>query len=188
MGYQRRDEWERDTEVYSPAQVEAVANYCGIEIVGETNTHLQGYCPFHHNTDSPAFVIDKTKGLWTCFNPSCGNSGNLEKLLRSLKGLNYFEATRIILKYKNHKAESVAARLAAIREETPEFVAFPSEPVTRMINDLWEHDRPRQYLHSRGLNDDTIRYFGVGYSVKRDMTIVPMHDPTGTILVGFIGR
>lgn len=189
MGHKRYNEWEGDSQVYTPAQVEAIANYCDIEVVSETNTHFQAYCPYHNNTDTPAFVLDKEKGLWTCFNPSCGASGTLESLLRSLKGLNPFEAARVILKYEKESHENVADRLSAIREKAPEFVEFPSEPVKRMSDQLWtpQGQRGLDYLHSRGFEDDTLRHFEVGYSDKKDMTIVPMHDPKG-MLLGFVGR
>ncbi len=189
MVNRRYNEWEADSEVYTPAQVEAVANYCDIEVVSETNTHLLAYCPFHNNTDDPAFALDKEKGLWHCFNPSCGSSGTLESLLRSLKGLNPFEAARVILMNQDKVHENVADRLSAIREKAPEFVEFPSPPVDRMSSDLWtpQGQRGLDYLKSRGFEAETLKHFGVGYSVKQDMTVVPMHDPKG-MLVGFVGR
>lgn len=187
MVNRRYNEWERDTEVYTPNQVESIASYCGIEVVSETYTHLLAYCPFHHNTDSPAFALDKTKGLWTCFNPACDNAGTLPQLLGRLKGHNIHEATRVILQYKHYTERSVADRLAAIMDKQPEFVEFPSEPVNRMTKQFWEVDRGREYMHGRGFTDDTLRYFDIGYSEKQDMVIVPMHDPNG-MLVGFVGR
>lgn len=157
--------------------------------MSETNTHLLGYCPFHNNTDSPAFAIDKTKGLWTCFNPSCDSHGTLESLLGSLKGHNIFEATRVILKFQKASNQTIGDRLSIIREKAPEFVEFPQSPVDRMAEQLWtpEGQRGRDYLRGRGFSDSTLKHFGVGYSLKTDMTIVPMHDPTG-MLVGFVGR
>lgn len=189
MVNRRNNEWQRDTEVYTPAQVEAVANYCDIEVVSETNTHFLAYCPFHNNTDSPAFALDKQNGLWTCFNPMCSNGGTLESLLRSLKGLNPFEAARVISKFEKTSNEGIADRLSAIREKVPDFVEFPSEPVERMASDLWTPAGKAglEYLKGRGFSEDTLKYFGVGYSVKKQMTVVPMHDPKG-MLVGFIGR
>lgn len=189
MVNRRHNEWERNSEVYTSEQVEAVANYCDIEVVSETNTHFLAYCPFHNNTDTPAFALDKEKGLWTCFNPSCDSSGTLESLLRSLKGLNPFEAARVIAKCDKEVHGNIADRLSAIREETPEFVEFPSGPVERMRQDFWAPETPRglAYMTKRGFEPDTLAHFGVGYSVKKDMTIVPMHDPKG-MLVGFVGR
>jgi 5S rRNA maturation endonuclease (ribonuclease M5) len=110
-------------------------------------------------------------------------------LLRRLKGLNPFEAARAILKYKDATQDTAAARIAAIREnaKAPEFVAFPEDPVNRMAEELWYNDHAVAYLRGRGFEDETLRGFGVGYSSKKDMTVVPMHDPNG-MLVGFIGR
>jgi 5S rRNA maturation endonuclease (ribonuclease M5) len=111
------------------------------------------------------------------------------ELLMERKHLNPFEATRIVLKYGREAHGSVADRLSAIREKAPEFVEFPSAPVERMHEDLFMPigNRARKYLHDRGFTDETLDYFGVGYSEKQDMTVVPMHDPKG-MLVGFIGR
>lgn len=187
MVNKRYNEWEDDSQVYTPAQVEAVANYCDIEIVSETNTHFLAYCPFHNNTDSTAFALDKEKGLWHCFNGSCDSSGNLDSLLRRLKGLNPFESARVILKYQTATAGSVSERLSAIREKAPEFVEFPQAPVDRMAEDLLVSERAMNYLTSRGFTLETLKHFGVGFSCKKDMTIVPMHDPNG-MLVGFVGR
>lgn len=188
MVNRRSNEWQRDSEAYTPAQVEAVANHCDIEVVSETNTHFLAFCPFHNNTDTPAFALDKTKGLWTCFNPSCDSKGNLVSLLRSLKGLNPFEAARVIKKHEHQAEGSVTSRLEAIKHKEPDFVPFPEGPVERMQEDFWQYIKPQGYMiNERGFTEQTLRHFGVGYSKKRDMVIVPMHDPKG-MLVGFIGR
>lgn len=189
MGYRRYDEWEADTEVYTPAQIEAIANFCDIEVVSETNTHFLAFCPFHNNTESPAFALDKTKGLWTCFNPSCESYGNLESLVRRLKGSNPFEIARIISRYKDSTATSISDRLSAIREKAPEFVQFPEEPVERMRQAFWQPETSEglTYMNGRGFHLDTLAHFGIGYSDRRGMVIVPMHDPNG-MLIGFVGR
>lgn len=184
------NEWERDSEAYTPDQVESVIRDCGIDISSQTSTHFLGYCPFHHNADTPAFAVDKEKGLWTCFNPSCGESGNLKNLLFRLQGLNVFAAERRINKYKTASGVDALARLEAVKYEEPDFVQFPEEPVQRMQEDLWAAIpgwKARDYLHNRGFEDETLKHFGIGYSQKQDMTVVPMHDPTG-MLIGFIGR
>lgn len=187
MGTKRYDEWERNSEVYTAAQVESIAHYCGIEVVGETGTHFQCLCPFHANTFDPAFVIDKEKGLYHCFNPACGATGTLENLLTRLKNENPYQARRTIMKYGTESHADLSDRLAAILEDAPEFVPFPTEPVERMSQDLWTHQQALDYMHGRGLDDETLKHFEVGYSAKKNMIIMPMHDPTG-MLVGFVGR
>lgn len=153
---------------------------------GDTFTHFLCLCPFHGNSDSPAFVVDKHKGLWYCNNPSCAMTGPIEELIRRVKGLNYFQARRLLLKYKDATGTSFSAQMEEILEKGPQFVQFPESPVERM-HDQFPGSKGHEYMLKRGFTDDTLQHFQIGYSDKKDMVIVPMHDPNG-MLVGFVGR
>lgn len=155
-------------------------------MVSETHTHFLCYCPFHGNTDSPAFAVDKYKGLWTCFNPSCMNSGTLPDLLKKLKGLNPFQTLRVINKNKNHQSVDLSAAVEAAMAPVPEFTEFPQSVLDGAVADF-KGSVAEEYMKSRGFTDETLEYFGVGYSVKQNMVIVPMHDPKG-MPIGLIGR
>lgn len=186
MGHRRSNGWEDDSEVYSPNQVEGVLEFCGVEVVSDTNTHFLAYCPFHGNTDSPALAVDKHKGLFTCFNPSCMVSGTLLELLRRIKKQNPFQAQRTILKYKNVHSTPFADRLAEAMSKPPEFVEFPQDVIDRMVNDF-KGSIAEEYMRSRGFDDNTLSFFEIGYSAKKRMVAVPMHDPQG-MPIGIIGR
>jgi len=167
--------------------------------VSETSSHFLCYCPFHGNRNDPAFAADKIKGLWTCFNPSCGESGTLLQLVQRRTGKDYFQAFRVILKYQTDEADAEQMILDAWSEE-PEFVAFPQEPLDRMYAEFAE-SAAEAYMMGRHFTKETLDYFKVGFSaakwvtskktgnpyLKPDMVIVPMHDPTG-MPVGLIGR
>lgn len=172
-----------------------------MEVVSETGTHFLCYCPFHGNRFDPAFAADKTKGLWTCFNPSCGESGTLEQLIRRRKRLNPFQAARVILKYKYSDIDSAVETIEEAWKVEPEYIEFPQEPLDRMKRDFWDTMVAQEYMMYRHFETETLRHFDVGYSaekwvnskktgkpyLKPPMTIVPMHDPKG-IPVGLIGR
>ena len=165
--------------------------------MNDTNTHFLCYCPFHGNTDSPAFAVDKSSGMWHCFNPSCDASGTtLEELLMKLKHLNPFEAVRVINKYKNANRTPFAERLKEAMADSSEFPSMSVDKVERLHAALW--DSPAlEYMHGRGFSDDTLKHFQVGYSPERilpepyksrpEMVVVPMHDINGNP-VGVIGR
>jgi DNA primase len=144
------------------------------------------YCPFHGNTDSPAFAVDKSKGLWVCFNPSCGNAGSLPELLRRLKGLNPFQAERTIIKYRNVNSKPFSERIAEARNRPVDFVEFSQDALDKM-KAAFPGSVAEEYMHSRGFEDETLDFFDVGYSAKKHMVIVPMHDPGG-MPIGLIGR
>lgn len=186
MAGRRNDTWDDGYETYVPNQVEGVLRHAEVEIVGETNSHFLCYCPFHGNTDSPAFAVDKYKGLWTCFNPSCTVAGTLPDLLAKTKGLNPFQTLRVINKNKNHEAVDIHAAVMEALEETPEFEEFPQSVLDGAVA-AFKGSVAEAYMKSRGFIDSTLEYFGVGYSKAQGMVIVPMHDPKG-MPIGLIGR
>lgn len=171
-------------------------NYCGIEVVGDTASHFMAYCPFHGNTDSPAFVVDKIEGQWTCFNPSCQNFGHtLEELVGKIKGLNPFQAARVVIKNRNAQVVPFEERLKEAMK-TEEFPSMSQEKVAQLHASLWDSPAYR-YMQGRGFSTETLEYFQVGYSPARilpapyksrpEMVVVPMHDVDGNP-VGVIGR
>lgn len=188
MGNRRNDEWEDDTQAFTPEQVESVLTQAGVDISGETFIVFQCYCPFHSNRSTPAFSVNQTTGVFYCHNPSCGVSGTLETLLKELLGLNAFQARRMIFKSRTENATPFSDRLQQALTEPKELPAFPQETIDRLHSDFWKYDEAFEYMHDhRGFSKETIDYFGVGYSAKRNMITVPMHDSNGRP-VGMIGR
>ncbi len=175
-------------------------DFCDIEVVSETGSHFLCYCPFHGNRFDPAFAADKSKGLWTCFNPACGESGTLEQLIRRRKRLNPFQAARVILKYKFSDDGDAEQRISDAWKTEPDFIEFPQEPLTRMYEEF-PGSPAEKYMLSRHFTIETLKHFEIGFSaekwvkskrtgkpyLKPEMVIVPMHDPKG-MSVGLIGR
>lgn len=178
--------WDDDYEIYSPSQVEGILEYCNIEVVSDTFTHFLAYCPFHGNTDTPAFAVDKNKGLWHCFNPSCEYSGKLVDLILKTKGDNLFQALRKINYYKTHDTTPFADRMAEALAKPVEFTPFPQDALDRM-KDAFPNSPGHTYMMGRGFEDEVLDYFDIGYSAKQNMVAVPMHDPSGNP-IGIIGR
>lgn len=114
------------------------------------------------------------------------NAGTLPDLLKRLKGLNPFQTLRVINKNKNHQAIDLSAAVEAAMVKAPEFQEFPQEVLDRAVA-AFKGSIAEEYMHSRGFTDETLEYFGVGYSAKQNMVIVPMHDPKG-MPIGLIGR
>jgi len=180
-----RDEWDDDYVVYTPEQVEGVLDHIGVECVSETGTHFLCLCPFHGNTHDPAFVVDKNKGLFTCFNPACQTSGTFPELVRRLTKGSEFQVQRTILKYKNTSNTPLTERLKTVIEKAPDFVQFGGDLAG--MKAAFPGSIAEEYMHGRGFEDSTLDHFDVGYSQNMGMVVVPMHDPTG-MPIGLIGR
>jgi len=171
-------------ETYSPSHMRAIVRQLGLQVVGETSHDFLCLCPFHGNRHTPSFSVSHQKGLYLCFNPSCGVSGTIVELVKEMTHRNEYEALRFIISAQQEAAQHFDEELADILEEKPEFDEFSQSVLDKMYNDV---DGGREYFHSRGINDESIDHFRLGYSKNQGMVIVPVHSPDG-LPVGLVGR
>lgn len=172
-------------ETYSKSHVKSIIKGLGLDVRGETFNDFLCLCPFHGNRDTPSFSISVSKGLYVCFNPACGVSGNLVELVKELSHRNEFEAMRFVLSLKPTSAEVFEEELENVLSDTPDFIEFSQDKLDELYSSLDE--RSIEYFSSRGINRESVDYFKLGYSKSQDMVIVPVHSPTG-IPVGLVGR
>lgn len=186
MAYNRTDGWETSREVYTPNQVAAVLREIGVEVRDETESAYLCYCVFHGNRDTPAFAVNKVEGTYICFNPACDVRGSLKGLVRAVKGFNHIDTARLIKRQEDSDVD-VMSQLEMVMDKPFEFVEFPQHILDRGEEDLWTTMHAQDYMLGRGFTPETLKYFGIGYSAKQDMIIVPMHDPKG-MPIGLVGR
>jgi DNA primase len=176
-------------DAYNKADLRSILRSCNIEIVSETGTDFLCLCPFHHNTDSPAFAVSYSKGLYICYNQNCDSSGTVLELVKMLTGRNDFEALRFISKNKQTESEAFEDGLKDLLNEKPDFVEFPQSVQDKLYEDLVQNDinASQSYFKLRNINDESWIHFKLGYSSAQKMVTVPLHSPDG-VLVGVIGR
>lgn len=182
------EQWAGDTAKYTPKQVEAVLRECGVEIVGETVNDFLCYCPYHGNSHTPSFGVSREKGKFICYNHSCGESGDLVQLVKKVSGRNEFEARRLIIKMGRESEQSFLDILKATLNPEPDFQEFSQDKIDEMVRNFWNTPKAIAYMtEKRGFTEETLRRFQIGYSAKKGIIAVPMHDPKG-MPVGVIGR
>lgn len=172
-------------ETYSPSHMRAIVRQLGLHVVSETSHDFLCLCPFHGNRHTPSFSVSHQKGLYLCFNPSCGASGTIVELVKNMTHRNEFEALRFIMSAQRESVAKFEDELAEILDDKPEFEEFSQETLDRLHQGMT--DDGRVYLNGRGINDESIDHFKLGYSQNQRMVIVPVHSPDG-IPVGLVGR
>lgn len=172
-------------ETYSPSHMRAIVRQLGLHVVSETSHDFLCLCPFHGNRHTPSFSVSHQKGLYLCFNPSCGASGTIVELVKNMTHRNEFEALRFIIAAQKESVAKFEDELAEILDDKPEFEEFSQETLDRLYNGMTNEGR--EYLNGRGINDESIDHFKLGYSQSQRMVIVPVHSPDG-IPVGLVGR
>ena len=174
---------------YSKADLRSILRSCRIEVVSETGTDFLCLCPFHHNTDSPAFAVSYSKGLYVCYNQNCNSTGTILDLVKKLTDRNDFEAMRFIAASKLSEGELLEEELKELLDEKPEFTEFSQSVRDKLYQDLvvGNVDSSQEYFKGRKIYEEAWHHFKLGYSVTQKMVVVPLHSPDG-VLVGIIGR
>ena len=176
-----------DTTQYAPAHIKSILKSIGLDIVGETNHDFLCYCPFHSNRHTSSFSVSREKGAFICFNPSCGEAGTLIELIKRVMQKNDFEALRFISTKETESLENFDELLADAMQDKPAFVEFPKDTLSKLYTDLISTTAGKEYFQSRGINQQSIIDFGLGYSQNMGMVTVPVHSPDG-MPIGIVGR
>jgi DNA primase len=125
-----------------------------------------GLCPFH-NEKTPSFTVSPAKGIFKCF--GCGKGGNAVNFIMELEQLSYPDALRWLAK-KFHieieeKEESQEERALKDERESMMIVsAFAQKYFSRfLLKDNEGRTIGLSYLRERGIRDDIITKFELGY-------------------------
>ena len=130
-------------------------------------------CPFH-NEKTPSFSVSASKGIYKCF--GCGKSGTAVGFVMEHENLSYTEALKYLAKKynievveKEESAEDIAKR------QRNESLLLVSEYAGKFFQDNLQTPEGQaiayQYFRSRGLEDETIRKYGLGWAPLSRMAL-----------------
>lgn len=142
------------------------------EVVGEfvslrkRGANLIGLCPFH-NEKTPSFNVHPVKGIFKCF--GCGEGGNPIDFLIKHEQLNYVEALRWLARKYNieiTEEELTEEQSAAheLRERLFNLNSFAASWFGEQIKSGEGLAIAMAYCRERGITDESIEKFGIGYS------------------------
>jgi DNA primase len=143
-----------------------------VDLVSETvklrrsGKNFTGFCPFHANTRTPAFVVFPESGTWRCFG-QCNEGGDIFRYVMKKEGWDFPEALKRLAERAGVQLQPLAPEERASAEEHDRLRSLLEEAVTFYRHQLF-HTTPGRaaldYLHHRSLKDETIEAFGLGYA------------------------
>lgn len=184
----QKDSRKRLNIFLSRDSLEDILRNVGVKIIAETEHDLLGYCPFHHNVDSPAFNISKTQPYpWRCWNGACDQKGNIFTLLHK-KGYSPNEIKKMLISGEvepNDLVDYLRELLAEAEEEASPWKGYDYSRFK--VDDEAAGYPAKKYAISRGITEEAYEHFHMGYSAKKDMLIIPAFHANGD-MAGVIGR
>jgi len=123
-------------------------------------------CPFH-NEKTPSFHIVPSKGIYYCF--GCHKGGSAVGFVMDYEHMSYVEALRYLAKKYNieiHEKEETAEDIA--NRQRRESMLLVTEYASKFFHEQLRTEEGRNvglaYFHSRGLEDETIEKYGLGWA------------------------
>lgn len=146
------------------------------EVVGDfvslrkRGVNMIGLCPFH-NEKTPSFTVSPSKNLWKCF--GCGKGGKPVHFIMEHEQLSYPDALRWLAKkyhieIKERELTDDEKREESVRESMFVINQYAQQYFVETLHETEEGKAiGMNYFKHRGLRDETINKFGLGYSLER---------------------
>ncbi|HYA24327.1 MAG TPA: DNA primase, partial [Terriglobales bacterium] len=144
--------------------VRIVGEYVKLKKAGAQN--YSGLCPFH-NEKTPSFSVHATRQFYHCF--GCGASGDVFSFVQKIENITFPEAVRAVaqklgialpkISYSSPAEAEQAKKRTVLLDIHERACSFFQECLRRA-----EGARAREYLAGRGLNEEMLRTFRIGYA------------------------
>ena len=144
--------------------VRVIGEYVRLKKSGQNFT---GLCPFHAEK-SPSFAVHPTKQIYHCF--GCGVGGDVFKFVMEMDKVAFPEAIRVVAEKCGIAVPRPKASSPEERKENQQrtlLVEMHREAQTFFVQQLGgtlEGKAARAYLEDRGMDNDAIARFGIGYA------------------------
>lgn len=173
--------------------VEVVSDYVHLTRRG---SNYMGLCPFH-NERTPSFSVNKRRNFCYCF--SCHKGGSPVNFIMEKEGISYHDALlQLAAKYgiEVHERELTDEERDRQNERDSMFTAN-KWAMEQMSANLTETDEGKdiglQYFYQRGLTDEAIRAFHLGYAIDRGNALASAahnagYDQDILVKLGVLGK
>ncbi len=152
-----------------------------VDVVGEFVTlrkagvNYKGLCPFHDDK-TPSFMVSPARQICKCF--ACGEGGNAVNFLMKHEQITYPEALRWLAKKYNIEIQERELSDEEKKEQSDrESMFIVNEWASQYFHEILKNDVDgiaigKQYFRSRGIRDDIIEKFLLGFALtKRDAMV-----------------
>lgn len=154
-------------KIFEEARIdEVVGDFVALKKRG---TNMLGNCPFH-NEKTPSFTVSPAKGIFKCF--GCGASGNSINFIMQHEQMSYPEALKFLAKKYNIEVQEkeVSPEEKEKLNERESLYLVTQFGKDHFINNLHNTDEGKSvglsYFKSRGISDEMMEKFGLGYSFE----------------------
>ena len=139
-----------------------------------TGKNYLGFCPFHPNTRTPSFVVFPITGTWRCFG-QCSEGGDIFSFTMKKQNWDFQETLKYLADRAGIQLKPPTTEELVAEEEHTQLRSILEEAATfyhHQLRNTPEGQKALTYLKGRGLSDEIIETFGLGYAPNAHDAII----------------
>lgn len=143
--------------------VDIIGEYLSLKSAG---SNFRARCPFH-NEKTPSFMISPDKQIWHCF--GCGKGGDLISFVMEMEGLDFLEALKLLAPragvvldkndFSKSSKKDLLLEILNLSKKYFHLILMSGQDKNQKVAEI------REYLSKRGLDDEGIKNWQIGYSL-----------------------
>ncbi len=136
--------------------------------------NFTGFCPFHPNTRTPSFVVFPSTGTWRCFG-QCNEGGDIFSFTMKKQGWDFPETLKYLADKAGVQLKPQTPQEMVAEEEHDQLRAMLEDAANyyhHQLRSTAEGQKALEYLKKRGLSDEIIETFGLGYAPNTREAII----------------
>lgn len=157
------------------SQVDEIKNNINIvDVVSETvklrraGKSFTGFCPFHANTHTPAFVVFPDSGTWRCFG-ACAEGGDVISFIMKRDNLDFHQALEVLARRAGIQLEKQNTAESRVKKEKRdrllELLSVTCDYFHQQLLHASVGKKAQAFLGRRGVKAETIAGWKLGYSL-----------------------
>lgn len=142
--------------------VTLVGSYINLERAG---TNFKARCPFH-NEKTPSFYVSPDRGNYYCF--GCHAKGDVFTFVQEFEGVDFLGSLKMLAERAGVTLDNTER---TDKSEKERLFGILELAVFFFEKNLSENPTPREYLENRGVTDETIKNFRIGFALAEWRTL-----------------
>ena len=141
--------------------VDVISKFVDLKKNGD---NYKGLCPFH-NEKTPSFVVNENKQIFKCF--GCGEGGNVISFLMKKENMSFGESLKYLCENANipyKQTHTFTEKEKKELDEKQKMYKLHVDLAKYYLQNLQKNlDNSKGYLLNRGIDERTMKKFGLGY-------------------------